>query len=34
MRFMFIGKATKGSEAGLLPKPEAFAAMASTTKSS
>ncbi len=27
MRFMVIGKATKESEAGILPKPEAFAAM-------
>jgi hypothetical protein len=27
MRFMIIGKATKESEAGILPKPEAFAAM-------
>ena len=27
MRFMLIGKATKESEAGILPKPEAFAAM-------
>ena len=27
MRFMIIGKATKESEAGVLPKPEAFAAM-------
>ena len=27
MRFMVIGKATKESEAGMLPKPEAFAAM-------
>ena len=27
MRFMIIGKATKDSEAGILPKPEAFAAM-------
>jgi hypothetical protein len=27
MRFMVVGKATKGSEAGILPKPEAFAAM-------
>ena len=27
MRFMVIGKATKESEAGVLPKPEAFAAM-------
>ena len=27
MRFMLIGKATKESEAGLLPKPEAFEAM-------
>jgi hypothetical protein len=27
MRFMLIGKATKDSEAGVLPKPEAFAAM-------
>ena len=34
MRFMIMGKATKESEAGILPKPEAFAAMGSTTKSS
>jgi hypothetical protein len=27
MRFMILGKATKESEAGILPKPEAFAAM-------
>ena len=27
MRFMVIGKATKDSEAGTVPKPEAFAAM-------
>jgi len=27
MRFMIIGKATKETEAGILPKPEAFAAM-------
>jgi len=27
MRFMVIGKATKESEAGIPPKPEAFAAM-------
>ena len=27
MRFMLIGKATKETEAGVLPKPEAFAAM-------
>lgn len=27
MRFMIIGKATKESEAGILPKPEAFVAM-------
>ena len=27
MRFMIMGKATKESEAGILPKPEAFAAM-------
>jgi hypothetical protein len=27
MRFMIIGRATKESEAGVLPKPEAFAAM-------
>jgi len=27
MRFMVIGKATKESEAGILPKPEAFEAM-------
>ena len=27
MRFMIIGKATKESEAGVLPKPEAFEAM-------
>jgi hypothetical protein len=27
MRFMIIGKATKESEAGILPKPEAFEAM-------
>ena len=27
MRFMIIGRATKESEAGILPKPEAFAAM-------
>jgi hypothetical protein len=27
MRFMIIGKATKESEAGILPKPEAFAEM-------
>jgi hypothetical protein len=27
MRFMVIGKATKESEAGVLPKPEAFGAM-------
>ena len=27
MRFMVMGKATKESEAGILPKPEAFAAM-------
>ena len=27
MRFMIIGKATKESEAGILPRPEAFAAM-------
>src|SRR3954468_21531875 len=27
MRFMIIGKATKESEAGVVPKPEAFAAM-------
>ncbi len=27
MRFMVVGKTTKGSEAGILPKPEAFAAM-------
>jgi hypothetical protein len=27
MRFMIIGKATKESEAGILPKPEAFAVM-------
>ena len=27
MRFMVIGKATKESEAGTVPKPEAFAAM-------
>ena len=27
MRLMIIGKATKESEAGILPKPEAFAAM-------
>jgi hypothetical protein len=27
MRFMLIGKATKESEAGILPKPEAFAEM-------
>ena len=27
MRFMIIGKATTESEAGILPKPEAFAAM-------
>jgi hypothetical protein len=27
MRFMLIGKATKESEAGIVPKPEAFAAM-------
>ena len=27
MRFMIIGKATKETEAGVLPKPEAFAAM-------
>jgi hypothetical protein len=27
MRFMIIGKATKESESGILPKPEAFAAM-------
>ena len=27
MRFMVMGKATKESEAGVLPKPEAFAAM-------
>jgi hypothetical protein len=27
MRFMLIGRATKDSEAGILPKPEAFAAM-------
>ena len=27
MRFMLIGKATTDSEAGVLPKPEAFAAM-------
>lgn len=27
MRFMLIGKATKESEAGILPTPEAFAAM-------
>jgi hypothetical protein len=27
MRFMIMGKATKESEAGVLPKPEAFAAM-------
>ncbi len=27
MRFMIIGKATKESEAGMLPTPEAFAAM-------
>ena len=27
MRFMIIGKATMESEAGILPKPEAFAAM-------
>lgn len=27
MRFMIIGKATKESEAGILPKPAAFAAM-------
>lgn len=27
MRFMLIAKATKESEAGILPKPEAFAAM-------
>jgi hypothetical protein len=27
MRFMIIGKATKDSEAGILPKPEAFEAM-------
>ena len=27
MRFMIIGKATKESEAGIVPKPEAFAAM-------
>ena len=27
MRFMIIGKATKESEAGVLPKPEQFAAM-------
>ena len=29
MRFMIIGKATKETEAGILPKPEAFAAMQS-----
>ena len=29
MRFMIIGKATVESEAGILPKPEAFAAMQS-----
>jgi hypothetical protein len=27
MRFMIMGKATKESEAGFLPPPEAFAAM-------
>jgi len=27
MRFMIIGKATKETEAGIVPKPEAFAAM-------
>ena len=27
MRFMIIGRATKETEAGILPKPEAFAAM-------
>ena len=27
MRFMIIGKATKESEAGIIPKPEAFVAM-------
>ena len=27
MRFMVIGKATKETEAGIVPKPEAFAAM-------
>ena len=27
MRFMIMGRATKESEAGILPKPEAFAAM-------
>jgi hypothetical protein len=27
MRFMIIGKATKETEAGIIPKPEAFAAM-------
>jgi hypothetical protein len=27
MRFMIIGRATKESEAGILPRPEAFAAM-------
>ena len=27
MRFMIIGKATKETEAGVLPPPEAFAAM-------
>ena len=27
MRFMIIGRATRESEAGILPKPEAFAAM-------
>ena len=27
MRFMIMGKATKESEAGIMPKPEAFEAM-------